>query len=129
MSIKRRELKRSLTDRTMGIAVCCDTCKFCKKYFVYDDVEENETCIHLCFLDGDISPEDDEWLLETLQNEGCPWFYDEAPKEFRELLKLPEGEVYLEDSPRFVRTTEMCNHYLPEYVNRLDKNHDENELL
>lgn len=119
-SIKHREKEISLDDRTMGIGVCCENCKFCKKYFVYDDIEGENTCVHLCFVDGDISPEDDEYLLEVMQGAGSPWFYAEPTKEFRELLMLPEEEAHLEDSPRFVRCNEMCNHYLPEYANRFE---------
>ena len=121
MGVRNRDKDLSLETRTMSPGVCCTNCKFCKKYPVYDEAEDHETCIHLCFVDGDISKEDDEWLLETLRNDGCPWFYDEAPAAFRELLQLPEGEVYLEDSPRFVRAAEMCNHFLPEYITRFEK--------
>ena len=123
MKINNRDKALSLEDRTMGVGVCCENCKFCNKYFIYDDVEGENMYIDLCFLDRELKPEEDEWLLEMLQSEQSPWFYDELSDDLRELLKLPKSdkEVFLSDSPRFVRPNDMCNHYLPEYTARFEK--------
>lgn len=120
MSVSNRDKILTLEKRTMGIGVCCENCKFCKKYFVYDDIEGNDTCVHLCFVDGDISPEDDGYLLEVMQGAGNPWNLTQYDEAFSKLTLLPKGAESIEDSPRFVRCNEMCNCYLPEYANRFE---------
>lgn len=113
-SVRNRGALKSLDKRTMGIGVCCETCKFCKKYFIYGDGQD--TCIHLCFVDGDPSPEDDEYLLEVMQGAGNPEFVRKCTKEFRNLILLPKKAERIQECLRFVRIHDMCNHYLPYYM-------------
>lgn len=112
-----------LEDRAMSIGVCCENCKFCNRYYVYDEREGIEECVHLCFVDGAISPEDDEWLLETMQDARSPWFIPEATEEFRKLVRLPVNADSVAEAERFVRAEQACNHFLPMW------NHDENKLV
>ena len=111
----------TLNYRAMCIGVCCENCKFCNQYYVYDDREGKDECIHLCFVDGKISPQDDEWLLEVLQDARSPWFIPEVTDEFRNLVKLPKSAESIAESKRFVRAEQACNHFMPNW------NHDEEE--
>lgn len=115
-SVRKREAIKSLDKRKMGVGVCCENCRFCNKYFIYDDVNGNDTCIHLCFVDGKISSEDDEYLLEVMQGAGKPDFIQNCTKEFRNLVLLPKKAERIQESLRFVRIHDMCNHYLPYYM-------------
>ena len=113
--MNKHERRCDLNDRKMSLGFCCENCIFCKKYFVYDDREGIEECVHLCFVDGEISPQDDEWLLETLQDARSPWFIPEASEEFRELVRLPEEADSIADCNRFVQACQYCNHFIPEW--------------
>lgn len=113
-SVRKRESVKSLDNRVMGIGVCCENCRFCNKYFIYGDGKD--TCIHLCFVDGNIKPKDDEYLLEVMQSAGNPDFIQNCTEEFRDLVLLPKDAERIQECLRFVRIHDMCNHYLPNYM-------------
>ena len=109
-----------LESRRFSRAKCCDTCKHCYHYFVRDKVVYTDVCIRMCFLDKELSDEQDEGVLDILSDEQCPWHLTKAPKEYRELLLLPEGEDSVIESIRFVLGRDVCDHYKSENDNAED---------
>lgn len=108
-----------LESRKFSRAKCCETCKHCYRYFVRDKAASTAICIRMCFLDKELSDEQDEGIWDVLSDSQNPW-HVKAPEEYRELLLLPEGEDSIIESIRFVLGRDVCDHYKSENDNAED---------